>query len=311
LNGRGRGRGHGIVLGLVLVLVAGNACELSEVVTAGSQDIVIAEVYLRTDGQSQTAWLHRTRQGDLVSQRVPGARIVVTNENTGRAVSYAAALDSMCVVTTRQTRDDILGSCYVATPPPGFVTAGHRYSLEIVLPEGGQMTGVTTVPGEFRILSPGAPVCGLPPSTRLDIEWTVSQGAWVYAAETHISGLRRVLEQQGITIEQDPLRLFGLSISSADTTIVFPAEFGLFDRFNPDLTEALAAIQPGLPLGTAASVVVAAADRNYVNWERGGNFNPSGLVRIPSIRGDGTGAFGSMVTRTLEIRIGESGLPDC
>ena len=50
-----------------------------------------------------------------------------------------------------------------------------------------------------------------------------------------------------------------------------------------------------------ASVTVTAANRNYVNWARGGNFNPSGRVSIPSVTGDGTGVFGATVTRTFEM----------
>ena len=47
--------------------------------------------------------------------------------------------------------------------------------------------------------------------------------------------------------------------------------------------------------------MISATDRNYVNWVRGGNFNPSGQVRVPTIRGDGTGVFASTVTRTFEV----------
>jgi hypothetical protein len=38
-----------------------------------------------------------------------------------------------------------------------------------------------------------------------------------------------------------------------------------------------------------------------VNWVRGGSFNPSGTVRVPSISGGGTGVFGSLVTRTVRL----------
>ena len=75
----------------------------------------------------------------------------------------------------------------------------------------------------------------------------------------------------------------------------------MFDRFDPDLTEALAAIQGGLPPDVRAEVVIGAADRNYVNWERGGVFNPSGFVRIPSVAGEGTGVFGSVVPRSFQL----------
>jgi hypothetical protein len=101
-------------------------------------------------------------------------------------------------------------------------------------------------------------------------------------------------------VEDDPLYLLGLAVSAADTTIVFPGEFGAFDRYDLDQGLALA-LQKGLPAGTDARVVVTAADRNYVNWVRGGNFNPSGVVKIPSLRGDGTGVFATSVSRSFQV----------
>jgi hypothetical protein len=294
----------------LLMLCAVASCELREIVTAGSEDVVIAEVYLRTDSTGQIAWLHRTRTDGGITREVPNARIEVTNATTGRVIAYQAAPDSMCVVASRDARGQELGSCYVspATASP-VVIPGQRYNLRITLPDGGEMTGTTVVPGDFRVLRPATQICTLPPATRLELMWSASAGAWVYPAETNIFGLRRILQQQGIEIEDDPLNLFGLSVSSADTTMVFPAEFGLFDRFDDDLLEALVALQQGLPAETRAEVIIGAADRNYVNWERGGTFNPSGLVRIASIRGSGTGTFGSIVLKRFEIHVTTGNLP--
>ena len=133
-----------------------------------------------------------------------------------------------------------------------------------------------------------------------------------------MSGLRSALSDPAngsIELDRDPLRLFGLSLSSRDTTIVFPTEFGLFERFDDDLTAALAFLQGGLPSRNAvpvvAQVVIAAADRNYVNWERGSNFNPSGPVRVPSVHGDGTGVIGSMVPRSFQVTVDTTRLPRC
>jgi hypothetical protein len=161
------------------------------------------------------------------------------------------------------------------------------------------------VPGDFRI--PGAPAepggtCQLPGGTSLELSWTTAAGAWSYVNETTIEGLAEALAPAGIEVdpEDDPLYLLGLSISAADTTIVFPGEFGLFDRF--DLDQDLAVVlQEGLPAPARAQVTVAATDRNYVNWVRGGSFNPSGQVRVPSVRGDGTGVFGSAVVRGFRV----------
>ena len=72
-------------------------------------------------------------------------------------------------------------------------------------------------------------------------------------------------------------------------------------------------LQGGLPAGSTAELAITAVDRNYVNWARGGNFNPSGQVRIPSLSGDGTGVFGSTVGRGFDILVTDrpSGLPAC
>ena len=134
----------------------------------------------------------------------------------------------------------------------------------------------------------------------MDLIWTRSPGAWAYTAETLIWGLREALEPEGLELEADSIALTSVAVSDADTLIVFPSEFGVFDRFSLDSDLALL-LQEGIPRGAKASIVVAAVDRNYVNWIRGGNFNPSGTVRVPSLRGDGIGVFGSVVRRSVFV----------
>ena len=85
---------------------------------------------------------------------------------------------------------------------------------------------------------------------------------------------------------------------------------GVFERFELDRDVALA-LQRGLPSGASADIVVAAGDENYVNWVRGGNFNPSGQIRVPSLVGDGTGVLGSLVTRTVTVLTQSPGYPVC
>jgi hypothetical protein len=147
----------------------------------------------------------------------------------------------------------------------------------------------------------------VPAEHNFEIAWTRSETAWAYLTETRIYGLREALEPLGIEVENDPLNLLGLSISAADTTVIYPSELGVFSRTELDQDLALE-LQKGLPVGTEAVVVVAATDRNFVNWARGGNFNPSGPVRIPSVLGDGTGVFGSVVVRSFQVSA-DSDLP--
>lgn len=156
------------------------------------------------------------------------------------------------------------------------------------------------MPGPFQIRRPASRMCELAAETELELVWSEAPGAWAYVSETLIRGLRAPLADRGIELETDPLPLLGLSLSASDTTIVFPSEFGLLDRVDTE-SEVLVALQGGLPPGTSARVWVAAVDRNYVNWLRGGNFNPSGQVRVGSLEGDGTGFFGSAFLREMTI----------
>ena len=66
----------------------------------------------------------------------------------------------------------------------------------------------------------------------------------------------------------------------------------------------------GLPDGVAAEVSITAVDRNFVNWARGGNFNPSGQVRVPSLFGEGTGVFGSTIGRTFRVIVSSDSIPE-
>jgi hypothetical protein len=225
---------------------------------------------------------------------------------------FTLTTSATCITSGEDEPVAPLGSCYASDARVRMdIVPGQTYHLTITLADGGIMTGSTRVPDDFTILRPAAEVCALPANDTMTIQWTKSEPAWVYAAETNLRGLKPLLEQQGIEIEEDPLRLFGLSITNRDTTILFPTAFGVFQRLDDDLIPALLAIKDGLPAGVVADVVVAAGDRNYVNWERGGQFNPSGIIRVPSIRGAGTGVFGSLVGHNFEIHIGSTAHPLC
>lgn len=277
-------------------LLAGSAgCSLTETSLTDAEDLVIVELILRSnDPDPQRAFVYRTI-GTGQPSAVQGVNIEVTDE-AGRVMSFGEVPTRVCIT------DDVVGpldgTCYSQLPGPVVIVPGGTYSLRATLRDGGVMTGTTTVPGDYDFTRPSKPVCSLEPATTFELGWTPATDTWVYVAEADLGGLADALEPRGIELDEDPLRLLGLSISREDTTLVFPSEFGLFDRADPDVADALVAIQDGLPPGVRAGVVVGAADRNYVNWARGGNFNPSGVVRVPSISGDGTGVFGSIVIRS-------------
>lgn len=284
------------------------ACTLDAVSIATPEDVVVAEVVLRAGERQQFALLHRTIGSSGAGVEVPGAVVTVTGP-TGGAVRFSPVAGRDCVGAISALRADSLGSCYASEPGALTVTPGARYSLRIEV-DGGVLEAVTDVPHDFRLVQPTAEDCVLPPDTVLPVLWTRSEGTWAYLTETRLIGLRDLLPPESRP-SGEPLDLAGLSITASDTTIVFPTEFGVFDRFDSTSTATLKAIQHGLPAGTAASVIIGATDRNLVNWLRGSEFHPSGMVRIPSVQGDGTGVFGSTVAHAFRVRVMRSGSPAC
>jgi hypothetical protein len=284
---------------LSFAVLALAACELDEVSLTEPENILVAEVYVMVgerDGEI-TAFLHETL-GSTGSTDLLDAMLRVTSDTL--EVMLLPTEQEQCL--SKSIADVLSGVCFIAPgdTPEELLQPGVALDLEIVLPDGRQLRGNTVIPEEIRMVWPRSEVCALPPGRTFPVTWTRSPGAWAYAAETVIWNLRDALELQGMEVEADSVALLGLAVSDSDTTIVFPSEFGVFDRFDLDSDLALV-LQQGLPLGALANVVVAALDRNYVNWVRGGTFNPSGAVRVPSLRGDGTGVFGSVVRRTTLI----------
>ena len=315
MEGRnGRRGGLRAILLLFVASVAG--CELEEVSVVEVEDVVVAEVYANVAQDPAAneifAFLHQTvGQGDPVDDEVEllGARVTVRRDD-GTVIPLQPEQVAECM------EDEPTGlpvACFVADSTAASVVGpGDLLSVEIELFDGGRLEGATVIPGAFELVDV-APACTLPPDELLPLQWTRSEGAWAYVNETAIARLPEALRPEGIEVEEDPLYLLGLSISDADTTTVFPAEFGVFNRF--DLDQDLAVrLQSGLPAGTSAEVTITATDRNYVNWARGGNFNPSGQVRVPSLRGDGTGVFGSTVNRRILVAVPDEpveGTPSC
>jgi hypothetical protein len=299
--------------------LATTGCELSEVVLSDVDDVVVAEVLVQVrEGRpglrepAVTALLHRTSGAP---EGVPGARVVI--RSPGRSTTLFQDADARPCAWSGPENYGI--TCYRSDIETFF--PGEALQVEIDLPSGGRLEGSVRVPGDFRLLN-GAPVpggsprgCRLDPERTFELRWSRSEGAWAYVAETALDGFRAGLAARGIDVDVNYLYLLGLASSASDTTIVFPSEFGLIERLNTE-RDLLVALQSGLPEGTQAHVSVAAVERNYTNWARGGAFNPSGQVRIPSLAGDGTGFFGAAVVRTLTLGVpplpgGDQQLPAC
>lgn len=302
---------------LALALGGGlSGCELQEITLAEPPvDVVVVEALVQlgipggfaatTSIDQVVVLLHRTVQGaDGLNEPVPGALVQVTAPD-GAQFRLRELLDpSGCVSSTPL---DGTGTCYRVGGDVWIggstIEPGDTLDLEVITLEGEVMRASSIVPGDFSFMGPhNEEACVIPSDVPFSMTWSESPGAWAYISETQIYGLRAALEPRGIDVEVDPLFLLGLSVSAADTTINFPSEFGVFDRFDLDRDVAVV-LQQGLPPATWAEVTVTAVDRNYVNWVRGGNFNPSGTVRIPSVTGDGTGYFGTSLTRWVEFLV--------
>ncbi|MDZ7780959.1 MAG: hypothetical protein U5R14_13650 [Gemmatimonadota bacterium] len=282
-----------------------------------AEDVIVAEAYAlvgvpgRDPGVQNRLWvfLGRTRGAGGDPSVLRRASVTVRRPADGVRFRLERAELDECVSDPRRERP---GVCYDAGVAAVGLRSGDELELDVRLPDGRTLEGRTRIPGTFRVEGEASD-CALPPNTPFEVRWTPSDGARAYVNETRIDGLDVALGDEGIEAP-DELYLLGLSLSASDTTIVFPGEFGVFDRFDLD-QDLTVRLQQGLPEGTQATVGISAADRNYVDWARGGNFNPSGQIRVPSVRGDGTGVFASVVMRRFGVFVGPSGpaaaLPPC
>ncbi len=307
-------RGFAASAALLLAAAWLSGCEIATVEVAVPADIVVAEVYLRPELARQEVFLYRTTPGSDSTIRVTGAEVRVRNEAGVELVFFPGfnpTVRQQCAYYT-QYPEGQGGSCYTSLPVPDFVRPGMTYRLDVTLSDGRRLTGRTTVPGEFEVILPGSAACLVEPARSFRLVWSQSEGARAYQTVANFQNLAKGLAELGIPEPPNELELVGLSVGGADTTIVFPGEFGVFDRFTVE-RDLLLALQDGLPNGARAEIIVAAGDQNYVNWARGGNFNPSGQVRVPSVSGDGTGVFGSLVVRRRHLLTMDdgSGLPNC
>jgi hypothetical protein len=195
------------------------------------------------------------------------------------------------------------------------VHPGEDVAIDVLLPDGRRLAGTTRVPGAFHITRPDViGGCWLPPDRTVDLVWSTSKGAWAYGSEATFENLREAFAPRGVVPPDDQLVLQGVSVSAADTTMSFPTHFGLFRRLGSD-ARFLALLQGGLPAGVGANVALTAVDGNHVRWMQGGDFNPSGRVRVPSVfevggaegSGYATGVFGSSVRRMITVAVTEEG----
>ena len=276
-------------------------CALTEVTLTESEDVVIVEsqltVNLEDDGTTELflyAYLHRTLSAGRPDE-VEGAAVRVSGAS-GTVVRLAEA-DSggVCLARDRFSSDTSVGSCYVASVSPSPFSPREVVELEVILADGGRLSGVSRIPDAFDFvgLAQEDGRCRVEPDTNYRFNWTEAAGTWSYLSDTWILGLDQALIGPDLPPGPDSLYLSGFAIGEKDTDILFPGEYGLFnfDSEEESITDLLRVLDDGLPGGSWAEVAFAATDRNWVNWARGGNFNPSGIIRIPSVFGDGDGVL--------------------
>ncbi|TVP47450.1 MAG: hypothetical protein EA350_04900 [Gemmatimonadales bacterium] len=299
---------------LAVITALASGCEIAQITVEQPESRIVAEVYLRVhDGESDAvALLHQTPGENGVS--LLDAEVRVRDLDGGQEGRFSPVPLPVCIEGLVPLELD--AQCLALDAAAVFeLRPGGRYLVTIELEGGKRLEGTVTLPGDFELVVPaqGVPRCRLRPNELLRIRWTPSAGARAYVPEAAVFGLDAAFEPEGIVVPTNPLTLQGLSISEADTDIVFPSQFGIFNRFSAD-GDVLVALQRGLPAASVVQgvIVVSAQGRNAVNWNRGGNFNPSGTVRIPSLFGDGTGVVGGIVNRSFSFTSGEQpGVPPC
>lgn len=309
----------------VVPALASAGCDLTEVSLADPEDVIIAEAHviltLRSGGpgdpggrveMAAPTLLHRT-YGDG-PRSVPGAVVRIAGAS-GRVVQLLEGRPEDCVVLQDENPFDLRfdggsgGTCYRA--PPGVVpfAPGEELSLEVRAPGGQVLTAASRVPGAFAFAEPlgAGAACRVEPDANHVFGWTTPADVWTYLAEAEIAGLREPLSARGIE-SADTVYLLGLAVGREESRIVFPRQLGVLQALGDEQdADVLVALQDGLPAGVRATVSVAAVDRNWTNWARGGSFNPSGDVRTSSVLGDGAGVFGTAVQRLADVVSGPAG----
>jgi len=311
----------GWIRALPVVAALAGGCALSEVAAPAGEDFLVIESVLRAGSPSQQVLLHRSMEGRAIRGE-PGATVEVRGQDGLRVVYEERPIED-CLATAVADWEieevELEASCYVSPRSAGFfVRTGGKYELFVRTRAGVLARGRTEVPGGYGLLVPGVALdatrlsatCVLP-ARSFELTWRPAEGASSYIVTLRLAGWGEDLREQGIEVD-DPLELTGLSISAADTTLLFPTFLGLFQRARLD-QRIFAALGGGVSAGTDATLVVAAIDRNYTNALRGGRFNPSGTIRGSSIVGAGaTGLFGSVVPLTIWSPGGSSpGLSPC
>ena len=297
---------------LLTGLTAG-ACELTEVTITELEPNVVVEAYANirpAGGGTIIALLHGSVGIPGIDPDGPEAVVRVLAES-GAEVTLAEAADEECIIGDAPPDPADPRRCYATTVDPSFVQPSDRLVLQVDVVGGGRIEGGTRVPAAFELIQPnGDGVCTVATGA-LDFIWTQSEGTWYYVTSIELSGIAPDLLSLGVRDPADSAIVSAIAVSQSDTVVTYPDDFFL-DVYSDDLgytSELNSLIGEGMQPHWVASAYITGIDRNYTNWVRGGGFHPSGTIRIPSLRGAGTGVFGSSVVLEHRIAGSASGCP--
>ena len=232
-----RSRAFGAVGVAVAAATLLGACELTEVTLAESDDVVVAETRLTVnlasgDGATSVSvysYLHRTlstARADVVQ----GATVRLSSASGAVVHLEPADNGDVCIRDDPDEPAEDVGSCYQAVVSPSPFAPREVVELEVVLADGGTITGSSRIPDAFHFvgLTHEDGHCRLEPDTNYRFNWTEAAGTWSYLSDTWIEGLPEALAGRDIEVP-DSLYLTGFGIGEEDTDVLFPGEYGLFD----------------------------------------------------------------------------------
>lgn len=293
---------------LALSVLAG--CELAEVAAPASDDVLVVDAVLRGGPGRQVILLHRSIE-ERVIRGESGATVTVSRADGSETIAFQEAPSPKDCFVAGSVDDlnglDLEASCYIS--PWVEIEPGATYDLRVETAGGEMAYGRTQVPGGYRFatpeVDPGAGrtwMCRLP-AAPFELGWTASAGAWAYVITLSVENYAPDEEDL-----PDPVELTSVSVSAADTSLLFPKQIGLFQRGDVPV-RVYDILDQGIPAQADALLSVVATDRNYTNAIRGGRFNPSGNIRVNSIAGDGVGIFGSVTTIQINSQGGTALCP--
>ena len=309
---------RGLLLTIPVSLVLGG-CRLTDVEIVPSPEVVVAAVtaVLNVDDPLEPSQLELSivaliaRSHREISYEIPGATVRISGEH-GQSIRLEEVADPRSTCLTKLAgglRRPPAGSCHIGRMRPSPFSPGELLTLEVTLPDGGVLAGVSRLPGFFApsglSLSNGR--CRLEPDTGYNFSWPRVLGAGTFLAEARVAGLGE------LWTNDEPLYLPATLRGPDHTNMIFPRDF-LYELINRDEWELQRVLYTGLPEGASADVTIGAVDRNWANWIRV-RFAFEGEIRIPSVFGDGTGWFGTGVRWKVSVESRAAGdaneLPSC